>query len=220
MRNFIVVIFVLSFLFTAEVYATAQYPDKLIYNGKEYKLHSNPMEEYFKTNPEKKPKSDIMSTALWRGYVATFEIADNSLLLKDIQIKVRKTTSKESFATEWKSVFKDVVPGEERLKIDWFSGILVLPEGEVVNYVHMGYGSTYERYTLLAVRKGDFKDSRSLDYKEYETFREKQFLAFKKTIEYKNFVEKMKKERNHNDDFIDSFLKSFITDYTSAFLDD
>ena len=77
-------------------------PDKIIYDGKEHKLHSNPLEVYFEKFPDKKPKSEIRSSALWRGYVATFEFEDKSLYLKDIKIMVRKETEKNQFETDWK----------------------------------------------------------------------------------------------------------------------
>lgn len=220
MKTKILLILVVILLGTVNLFATAQYPDKIFYNGKEYALHSNPMEEYFQKFPDKKPKSGIISSALWRGYVATFEIADNSLYLKDIDILVSKKTKDNSFETEWKSVLSEVVPDNKKLKIDWFTGLLVLPFGEIVNYVHMGYGSTYENYILLEIDKGDFKLSKEYDYKGYERFKERQFQAFKKTEEYKKLIEDMKKKGDYDEKFADSFLRSFITSYTSKILVD
>mgnify|MGYP001381316081 CR=1 FL=1 len=213
---------VIIILFCAvNLFATAQYPDKIFYKGKEYALHSNPMEEYFKKFPDKRPKSGIISSALWRGYVATFEIADNSLFLKDIEIEVRKKTDNErSFETEWKSVLSEVVPDNRKLKIDWFTGLLVLPYGKVVNYVHMGYGSTYKNYILLEIDRGDFKLAREFTHKQYEKFKERQFQAFKKTEEYKKLIEEMKKDGSYDEKFADSFLRNFVTDYTSKILVD
>jgi hypothetical protein len=206
---------------TVNILATAQYPDKIFYNGKKYALHTNPMEEYFKRFPDRKPKSGIISSALWRGYVATFEISDNSLFLKDVEIEVSKETGdKRSFETEWKSVLPEVVPDNKKLKIDWFTGLLVLPYGEVVNYVHMGYGSTYENYILLEIDKGDFKRAKEYDHKQYEMFKERQYQAFKKTDEYKKLIEDMKKEGDYDEKFTDSFLRSFIVNYTSKILVD
>src|SRR5690554_7604266 len=62
----------------ADTALTAQYPDKIKFKGKEYNLNSNPLEPYFEKYPDKRPKGGIMSTALWRGYVAHFEIIDRS----------------------------------------------------------------------------------------------------------------------------------------------
>ena len=85
MRFFITTALIIFFYLTT--YATAQYPDKIIFNGKEYSLHSNPLETYFEKNPDKRPKGGVISTALWRGYVATFEVRGSQLFVKDIQIE-------------------------------------------------------------------------------------------------------------------------------------
>jgi len=198
--------------------ATAQISDKIFYGGKEYSLHTNPMEDYFSKHPDKKPKDGDMSTALWRGYVATFEFRERKLVLKDIEIEVPVEKEREEYPYEWKSVLYTVVPKGKTLQIDWFTGILVLPFGEMINYVHMGYGSTFSNYILLEIKEGILTGNREFDYKQCEAFKEKQFQAYKKTIEYKKQVEEMRKE-NDSQEFIDSFLRSFVVDYTSKFLD-
>jgi hypothetical protein len=210
----------LAILLTAvNVLATAQAPDLIIYQGKEYALETNPMEAYFSKYPDKKPKTEVMSTGLWRGYIATFEFQDKSLVLKDIKIRSAANLGNADYESSWKSAIKQVVPKGETLKIDWFSGILVLSYGDIVNYVHMGYGSTYSNYILLSVKNGNLTSERKFDYKEYEKFKEKQFQAFKKTEEYKTHVLELKKE-NLPPELVDSFLRDFIVGYSSEFLDE
>lgn len=208
---------VLGTFFYLTTFATAQYPDKIIFDGKEYSLHSNPLESYFEKNPDKRPKGGVMSTALWRGYVATFEIRDSQLFVKDIQIEYWDTTNKKSHDTKWKSVLTEVFGEQKDIKVDWLTGLLVLPYGKLVNYVHMGYGSTYEKYFLLEISKGDYVKSKKFDYKDYEKFKDKQFEAYKQTEEYKETKAKLKKDGS-TDEFIDNFLRSFVTDYTSKIL--
>jgi hypothetical protein len=208
---------VLSTFFCLTTFATAQYPDKIFFDVKEYSLHSNPLESYFEKNPDRRPKGGVMSTALWRGYVATFEVRDSQLFVKDIQIQYWDTTNKKSHDTKWKSVMTEVFPDQKNVKVDWLSGLLVLPYGEIVNYVHMGYGSTYEKYYILEISKGDYIKSKQFDYKDYESFKEKQFAAYKKTDEYKETKSKLKKDGS-SDEFIDNFLRSFVTQYTSKIL--
>jgi hypothetical protein len=212
-------LFLFLLLCSTQVFATAQYPDKIIFEGKEYALHTNPMEAYFEKFPERKPKSGLISSALWRGYVATFEIEGGEMFVKDVEIQVTKPSS-ESFKTEWKSVLSSVVPDGQKLMVDWFSGLLVLPYGKVINYVHMGYGSTYENYILIPVKEGKASAERRMNAKQYEAFKTKQFAAFKKTEEYKQIIESMKKEGNFDPKFADDFLRSYITSYTSTFLVD
>ena len=210
---------VLSVLLCLTTFATAQYPDKIIFNGKEYSLHSNPMETYFKYNPDKRPKGGVTSTALWRGYVATFEVRDSQLFVKDIQIEYWDTTNSKSHDPKWKSVLTEVFGEQKNIKVDWLTGLLVLPYGKLINYVHMGYGSTYKKYFLLEINKGSYVKSKQFNYKDYEVFKDKQFNEYKQTDEYKETKAKLKKDGS-TDEFIDNFLRSFVTQYTSRFLTD
>lgn len=202
-----------------KVFATAQFPDKINYNGKEYNLNSNPLEVYFEKNPNKRPKSEVRSSALWRGYVATFEIIDNQLFLKDIEIQYRDTTSKGSNNSNWKSVLNEVFADQKNIQVDWYTGLLVLPQGKVVNYAHMGYGSTYQHYTILELNKGVLTQEKQFKRKAYEKFKEKQFQVFKQTEDY----HKMKSDllqKGNSEEFVDSFLRSYVTEYTSKILTD
>jgi len=201
------------------VFATAQFPDKIIYNGKEYSLHSNPLEAYFEKYPDKRPKGGIMSTALWRGYVATFEVKENQLFLKDIEIEYNDTSSAKGHQFKWRSVLKEVFPDQKDLKIDWLTGLLVISYGKLINYVHMGYGSTYENYILLEIEKGDLRKEKQFKYKEYEKFKERQFHVFKQTDEYQKLKTDLQKDGS-SDEFIDSFLKSYVTQYTTKILEE
>ncbi len=192
------------------VYATAQQPDKIIYNGKEYDLQSNPLEEYFDRNPDKRPKSGAKLSSLWRGYVATFEVKDNQLFLKNIECFGCKSNGSSS-------VMNEVFPNQIEVKIDWLTGLLVIPHGKPVNYVHMGYASTFKNYILLEINKGDLKKEKHLKYKEYQKFKGRQFEAFKQTDEYKEIKAEFQKE-DHSDEYIDSFLRKFVIQYSSKLL--
>jgi hypothetical protein len=196
--------------------ATAQYPDKITYEGNEYGLHTNPMEPYFEKHPDKKPKGGVRSSALWRGYVATFEFRTNSLFLKDIEIEIWKDGQK---GTSWKSAKSEVVPEDNDLLVDWFTGILVLPQGDLVNYVHMGYESRYSNYILLEVKSGIITDKRNFDCKQYEQFRNHQFEAFKKTEHYRDII-KERNEKGYDSSKHDEVLHRFILKYTTEFLDE
>lgn len=203
---------------TINTFATAQAPDKIIYKGKEYSLHTNPLEPYFEKHPDKKPKIKSTSSGCWRGYIATFTITNQVMILEDIEIMVYVEKEEGELPFERKSVVSEVIPKNKTLEIDWFTGVLVLPYGELVNYVHMGYGSTYESYILLEVKAGKVTGKRKFDYKQYETFKAKQFDEYKKTVEYKKAFKELKEE-GWEEDKIDAFLRSFIIRYTSEFLD-
>lgn len=202
---------------------TAQKPDVLIYKGKQYALNSNPLEYYFNNYPDKRPKSEIISSNLWRGYIATFEYIEDVLYVVDIQVNA---TSPDwdgndllTYDTVLKSVFKEVFPGKTRIKVDWYSGILVVPYGKLKNYVHMGYASTYSKYLLFATENGNLNEVRNYRHKKFLDFKQKQFEKFKQTDEFKKLFEELKKsEYYQNDDELNSFIASYITNYTTKFL--
>jgi hypothetical protein len=208
-------IFIVVLISFYNISATAQYPDLIILNGDTLSLYSNPLEKYFDLYPEKRPENEIVSTALWRGYVATFEIKNDLFLLKDIQIEVEKGHLK----FEWKSVLQEVFPGMEEIIVDWFTGLLVIPKGELVNYVHMGYASEYDSYTLFQIKEGILEKEKNFTHEEYVRFKKRQFEEFKKTDEYKKLYDEMLEDQEDPVE-IEHFLYIFVIDYSTKFLVD
>jgi rRNA processing protein Krr1/Pno1 len=195
-------------------FATAQYSDILIYNGKKYSLTVNPMEGYFKKYPEKRPKGG--STALWRGYVATFEIIDNELFVVDIEIENNTVTiidgKVKNAELGWKSIINECLDGQRPMKVDWFSGLLILPQGKLVKYVHMGYGSTYEYYTLIEIENGNYIREFNLNNEQYNKYRNAQYEAYKKTNEYQEIFDKLN-DGTMPDEMLDYFIKTYEIEY-------
>lgn len=179
-REIILTIFMSLFL-GFEAFGTAQEPDWIFYRGRYYFLYTNPLEVYLKTYPDKRPKADCESTSLWRGYIASYKIENNQLFLKDISVEMSDTSGiddSDNYGSgiNWKNVLGEVFPGCHEVKVDWFTGLLVLPFGQRINCLHMGYGSTYENYILLEIKNGDLIKERRYSYEEYLKFKERQFL--------------------------------------------
>lgn len=151
-------------------YATAQIPDYIRYNGKTYSLFTNPMESYFFEFPDKRPKGQFF-TANWRGYVATFEIKQNELYIIRID-------------SGGFNVIKECINGLDTTKVDWFNGLLILPYGERIKYVHLGYESLYEHYILIEIHNGNVYKEYNLNGEQYELFRSAKMELWKKTEEY------------------------------------
>tara|TARA_R110002049_G_scaffold249558_1_gene423939 strand:+ start:14195 stop:14863 length:669 start_codon:yes stop_codon:yes gene_type:complete len=219
MKKLILISFVVfSFGFSkVESLFTAQYPDLIKFKGTEYSLNTNPLEPYFEKNPDKRPQWP--STALYRGYIGHFEIIDSTLLLTDISQprRVKDKDGKTSFKNI--SIKKRIFPEIDTMKIDWYSGILILPYGERVKYVHSGYASEYSNYILLEIKNGKFNSDKNYTRKEFLRFKERQFNEFKKTENYKSQFEDIKKNfPESNKKFIEEFLKDHIINYTSEFL--
>ena len=124
---------------------TAQISERLFWEGEKHALLTNPLCDYFEMGGLR-PEFQCTSTALWRGYVGTWEIVANRLYLIDLNAVL---ASGEDASLE--SVF----PGfKDRVFAHWFTGTLRIPQGKRLEYVHMGYSSIYERDLLLTIEQG------------------------------------------------------------------
>lgn len=198
------------------VSATAQAPDKLMYKGSTYSLFTNPLEPFFKEHPQKRPQAGG-GTSLWRGYIATFEIRDGLFYVSDVEIRVvRPETRNLAFQSVYQSVFgaqKDVVA-------DWFDGLLVVPLGKELQYVHMGYASLYERYMLFKIEKGRLVKEIEMTAKEYREFKQRQFEEYKKSPEYEagmKSVEGNMGDRTSHEEFLYIYEIEYTTKYLLDF---
>jgi hypothetical protein len=203
------------------VFATAQRGDMLLLDGKKYSIHTNPLEPYLKDNPGKLPKSDVTSSGLWRGYVATWEVKDGHLLLVDVGVlKSVSQPGQKGFSTELSSVMSQMFPNEKTIVAAWFSGHVIVPDGKMVNYVHMGYGSTYEKYIILRIEKGAVARQWTANAEEFVKFRNAQFESFKNTDEYRKAMAETMKEGGMSPEQNEDFLRGFYSErYMSMIFD-
>lgn len=212
--------------------ATAQQGDVLIVNGKEEALYTNPLADWLALHPGALPKSDVTSTANWRGYVATWELADGKLWLRRVDVTFRQGTIKTTVTgieqdkqgrfvsgkTEVKDlpdyVRRDVrdqlFPGRSEVVADWYTGTMIIPKGKILDYVHMGYGSTYERYTVIWIRHGDVTRQLDLRADQFMALRKQRFKAYQQTPEYqKQFAESLQQREGGTAAEIEDFLFEF-----------
>jgi hypothetical protein len=50
----------------------------------------------------------------------------------------------------------------------WYSGILIMPRGKLVQYVHMGYESRFERYLIMDIQEGVVVKQETLSDKQFQ----------------------------------------------------
>jgi len=180
-------LFLILLLGNISVSATIQMRDKLIYNGKEYKLDNTYFEPYFQKNPEKRPQ--FRTTALWRGYVATFEIEDNQLFV----INIEKEADDENGKLTMKSIFNEIFPNSKKVKVDWFSGIFEGAYNEKSNY----YNSfEHDYYSLFEIKDGNILKGKEFIKKEYNKFKKQQTKAFEKSETYPKCITKLKEQHS------------------------
>ncbi len=146
--------------------ATGQEPDILIYKGKPYDLFANPLESFYKTEKDRplfRVRPNVISTGNWRGYIATWKIENGFLYLVKLDAWICRDWNKSTCTkVNLKRLFgKRYRNG--RIQAKWFSGELRMPDGKMLQYVHMGYGSVYEREITLQVKSGKIVAESTID---------------------------------------------------------
>ncbi|WP_140909731.1 hypothetical protein [Cognatiluteimonas lumbrici] len=195
--------------------ATSQVPDKLILDGEQLSLATNPLASLIRTGRIKLPEPAEHWSSNWRGYVATWSIRDDRLLLTKIDVLLKPEHSKEDVDAVPVNVLPQLFNGEPEVFADWFSGTLIVPRGEIVNYVHMGYGSTYERYTVLHLAQGRLLSRQDLSATQYEALRRERFAACQKTTEYAKRLEEAREQLSPSG--AEQFLYEFaVEEYMSV----
>ena len=124
---------------------TAQIPEEIRYQGEQLSLCTQPLDEYLALT-RKTLRPEVICSALWRGYVGTWEVVNDRLYLVALNGTLE---GGEDLSLE------TLFPGfPDRVFAHWYTGTLRLVRGEQVRYVHMGYGSTYAHEVFLVVQRG------------------------------------------------------------------
>ncbi len=129
---------------------TAQFGERLNYDGQEMSMCTEPLGDYFAlggVNPGFGQEWPLDCTALWRGYVGSWAVLGDRLYL----VAIHNLASDGADTNFLETIF----PGHpDSVFADWYTGTLCVPQGEILKYVHMGYQSTYERDILIDVERG------------------------------------------------------------------
>lgn len=139
---------------------TAQVPERLRLDGEDVWMtfcpplprHSARLVRRSNTSSE---QSIIMaSTACWRQYQGSWAIDDDRFYLLSV-------------AGVWE------LKGDEPLLADWFTGVLRVPRGEKLRYVHLGFATVFEEELHLEVEEGRVIERRVVDNRERDLDGEK-----------------------------------------------
>lgn len=114
---------------------TAQEPDILIFDGKKLPLISIP------SHNDNIEAGFSLRTSNYRSYIASWEIQNGLLYLQG--------------AVDGRMKF----PGP--IFADWVSGELNTWNGELLHYVHAGFGSMFEENIIFNIRNGVVADTRT-----------------------------------------------------------
>lgn len=210
----------------SELFATAQAPDILIMDNDNKRLCTNPLESLFSKNPSLKEKFDdifsrrngIVSTACWRGYIAKFKVVDSSLYIVDITIK---TSDSETNRIKTISIFSELLEADRPVSCDFYSGMLVIPQGDMVKYVHGDYLSEYEKYILMKITGGKIEAKGEYSLQDYREKKDKAFEAFYRSRKYAECWDKIKRgfAENIGEESRKSIMKEIDSFYMYDFYD-
>jgi len=138
---------------------TAQVAEVLLYKNKKIPLLDEPLHYYPLEFNFQKNKKEIQwtNTACWRGYVGTWKITNKKLYLVDIL---------GAYGDGSKMVIDDIEPATNQGVFAWWlSRELRCGLGRIINYVHGGYMSTFEKDLFLTFDRGILVSERIVENK-------------------------------------------------------
>ena len=122
---------------------TRQAGDILKYKGRRRHISTEPLKTYLENR--KDAGFVYNSTALVRGYIATWEIKNKRLLL----------ISLIGFIENQKQVdLNFLFPNETEVFASWFSEDIRIPEGKFLKKINLGYASIFEKDHLITFENG------------------------------------------------------------------
>lgn len=155
---FIAILFSCIFL---PVKATGLSGDLISLDGETWVLMAKPINKdpiLFKCLMGFIPDNHCASTSNWEGYTAFWEIRDNYLCLRRMEVCVYDKANKkdstliydaETLQIPFASYYKD-----EKIQARWFSGELRAGKGDLLRYVHSGFDRNMETEQVLHIKSG------------------------------------------------------------------
>ena len=142
----------------------AQIPDIIIVSGEKKDLLTNPLESYWADSGKRKPAFQI-SDSCQRGYVATWQILQNELVLSSIDdefYQQRFLLGKKLVKTSLQLLFPQCKG--QSVKANWYCGKLRVPVGNMTAYAPHAYDSRFEKEMIISVDKGIIIKVATLDF--------------------------------------------------------
>jgi hypothetical protein len=163
---------------------TAQFHEKLIWKGEEFGMASEPLALYLKRVKERvefvfcntacwrgyEGTWEITDNRLFltdlQGEVLVTDIKklnqekkkaedfyNKGMLTQEEKIKLLREVKTVLTVAADASV-STLFPGQDKVFAEWFTGEIRIPQGKMLEYVHMGYQSLYEKDVYLEFKSG------------------------------------------------------------------
>lgn len=140
---------------------TAQIKEIMIIENEKYTMHCTPLESYLNILPTE-VKFNYRTTACWRGYIGTWHLKNEKLYL--INLKGTKYNSESCILEDVGLNF--LFHEQEKVFANWFTGMLTVPQGDILTYCQDNYIPYYEHTLHLKFENGILIDFKFLDAME------------------------------------------------------
>nr|WP_297308816.1 hypothetical protein [uncultured Flavobacterium sp.] len=170
-------------VFSIHVFSQKYQPDQILINGKQYDYRFHHLEQYFNYYPEKRIVPNKDSTIFHRNYIAYYEIYENELFLRDIQIKddynkLKSVRDKFSFSKE------------ERILLRWVNGVVHIGIG-VDDFSKDSLRPSNDNNLFFEIQRGKVKRKLNFGKEEMRIFKKFQWNKFRNTEEYSLLYQKL-----------------------------
>lgn len=127
-----------------------QYSEILLYEGERMEMKEcEPLSVWFR-KVGINPRFGLQSTALYRGYIGTWEMVDQRLYLVDLEAdRMWNEKDKKWVPVNIGTFFPDQA---DRVFAHWYTGTIELPQGEILEID--GWDTTYEQDLLISIEAG------------------------------------------------------------------
>ncbi len=174
MKKCLLILLIVFFVSNLRLFATTQYPDILVDGNDTVAIFCNPLEQYLDKKNKRKfcsEKLNWTSTACYRGYQAIWTIQNDSLFLLKVRIGCGESEDKYF---DLKKEFKT----DKKVFANWFTGEINSPRGDLLQYVHDGYASIFEKEKIFYLSNGKIDSLSNNNYLVYDINRLKPSTRF------------------------------------------
>jgi len=128
---------------------TAQIGEILLIDNQQYLIAEQPLHHYFKAL-DSPPYFCPPSPTCWRGYYGKWELRDDELFLVNFK----------GYLDDLEEVdLHYLFPYQEETFAHWYTGIIRIPQGKLIEYIDLTHHSIYEEDLMLC-----FKNGKLIDY--------------------------------------------------------
>lgn len=142
--------------------ATSQVPERIVVDDQRYEMLTQPLNQWMKDAEASARLEPFLrpgiSTALGRGYRGTWAIRDGALYLVALDNRGEQAPNapRPEHLIPLDALFPTAIgsAADGAVRADWYTGQLVIGQGEWTRPPGYGWNGKYERYLLIDVRAG------------------------------------------------------------------